>query len=655
MPRLRFLRCLLMLIAFALSHGYTGELGTILLHDPDLQQTGTSVRALLSEISGLELRSEHGLADLPPQWPDDETDPYEWVKAHRILGVDLVLRLSGTSGDGAVLSAYEFPSGILVGRLILSDARSGHVARFLAALPGRWSEEGFPFAPEEAGAILLTDTDNSERTARMLRAAALYGPVKILDPAAMTQDPCEWALAANERLGAMLTIFDGEIATLAYSFSRQQGSRAEIKLPYLPGRPELSCIRIHGGLPERINGISGNGVPGDSRIERLVANLLAHRRLNSEPPEGDRAEIARNYAELLYGIGADAPEKGWIALNYAGLLHDSGETDEAAVLFERADSGFVLHADTLGLIIAAVAAAQNAGVQSDWSSAEEHYLKALHYAGASGDRASEARITLDLAMTYELAGDVEKARRSYELASQKIADSGDPYSAAGLYEHLGQISRDNGELDRAGSYFTTLMTKSDELRSEPIRARAHFYIGTVALAGGRRTDALKSFSAAADLMEMLGDSLGLARVDHYLGILHTANGEKGAAMESYKSAIRRFERQRVYGDAVLSLRNLGELQAGDKSWDRAQNSYDRALELLPRGGETGMRASLIYLKGLAHLKQGRLKTGYEEVKRAIEISGGAVHGSAQESEAFLHKLEELIGEIQQIHEEAHSK
>ena len=57
---------------------------------------------------------------------------------------------------------------------------------------------------------------------------------------------------------------------------------------------------------------------------------------------------------------------------------------------------------------------------------------------------------------------------------------------------------------------------------------------------------------------------------------------------------------------------------------------------------------MTYSKGLAYVKRGQLRAGYNTLKKAIDLGGGTVNGNPEAEQAFLQKLETLIDDIEEL-------
>jgi tetratricopeptide (TPR) repeat protein len=183
-----------------------------------------------------------------------------------------------------------------------------------------------------------------------------------------------------------------------------------------------------------------------------------------------------------------------------------------------------------------------------------------------------------------------------------------------------------------------------ELRIEPAIARAYFQLGTLYFKLNELDKAKDYFLKAADYMEMLADTCGLAKVDNNLGAIYYQMEEWVDAQLRFESALRLED---VCGNLENILRcsvNFGDLRAQQRRWAEAQSYYDRALAIAKQFENKSLMASILYAKGLTHLKEGLLQIGYEELLQASNISGKSVHGEPEKEQAFLQRLRKLIGE-----------
>lgn len=196
--------------------------------------------------------------------------------------------------------------------------------------------------------------------------------------------------------------------------------------------------------------------------------------------------------------------------------------------------------------------------------------------------------------------------------------------------------------------FEAYLLAAQKMHSEPALARAHFQIGLTYFQDHQLLSALESFNKAMDLFELLGDQSGMARTDINLGQIKQQQGLLDEARSHYLAALHAAESKQDTATVIVCNTNLAELAILTKTWDEVQNRYDQALATARLLQNKNEQAEILYAKGLAHLKEGRLKTGYLELQQALELGGGAVRSDADTEKAFMKKLETLIGDIEGI-------
>jgi tetratricopeptide (TPR) repeat protein len=341
-------------------------------------------------------------------------------------------------------------------------------------------------------------------------------------------------------------------------------------------------------------------------------------------------------------------DKAWLWLNLAGLQQRLENTTQALACYRTADSLFQKAGVKSG---AAVSRLQMGKMMSDlknYEASRKEYGRAVDMLTAIPDSLSMVEALHRIAQMYELDNKPGEARSAYMKTAELYDRLHFSYESSRIYEHLGKLSREKADFGDALRQFDAYLVSANEMHNEPAMARAHFQLGMVCMQTNTWDTALEHFTKAMDLFEILGDSLGMSRADMNLGTIKRQKGELDEARSHYLSALSIAEARHDSSSILLANMNLAELSSIGRAWEDVQTHYDQALATAQLLNNVKEQANILYAKGLAHLKEGRLKTGYKELQQAIELAGGTVSGDAAKEQDFLRKLETIIGDIHNI-------
>jgi tetratricopeptide (TPR) repeat protein len=353
------------------------------------------------------------------------------------------------------------------------------------------------------------------------------------------------------------------------------------------------------------------------------------------------------YETLIAAAERDA-QKAWLWLNYASLQEHGALVEPALSSFKQADTLFVNEREFRGAGLARWHRALLFEKQKDHPAGRREWARAVQAFQIAGDSVSMAAAMKNIAVLFELDRQSAEARAVYMKTAEVYELLHEPFEAAQIYDHLGLAARSGDDSREAMKQFEAYLLAAQKMHSEPALARAHFQIGLTYFQDHQLLSALESFNKAMDLFELLGDQSGMARTDINLGQIKQQQGLLDEARSHYLAALHAAESKQDTATVIVCNTNLAELAILTKTWDEVQNRYDQALATARLLQNKNEQAEILYAKGLAHLKEGRLKTGYLELQQALELGGGAVRSDADTEKAFMKKLETLIGDIEGI-------
>ncbi len=648
-------------------------------------------------------------ARLGSKWrPDilESTDPFRLSHDNDSLQIDvLCFAIISKSDDKNLLTirTNEFLSGTTIEHIsvplkaiepeILKKALIPSLSAVLTSLRKDKTVLGFPLQAKERGLVVVADDLHSETLKSTIEqfvsqlspgtpsADDFIPRVKLLsfgdvdDP-----DEAEFDLGRkiNVTLHSSLVLFwhdsvDTNTSKNARIVFDQPGRSKKFVEQYAPLYPDSANLTTFSSnldsaeielLAGTILPITKSGYPrfkqyfADS-LDQFQVPLLMNVAMNShhiwvsDSTNPDRDSTRYMMAKLIYENlhqrkVKSASVKAWIDWNLGAFYRQNAQFDSAAIRLVSCDSLFAHSHDSLGLALTALEKARLANAQKDWSAAKTAYQSVLDFVSAQKDTFSSANVYSHLAMIAELEGDYDNAENYYQKSADLNDALNNTYGSFRIYGHLGELMRNVNQPAKSLEYLKTSLQKADEMHNEPVLARALYQLGTTSVILGLNDEAIQHFHDAAGYMEILGDSSGLARVDNKLGTIYLNRKEYEKAQSSYEAALHLAALRSDSSNMLQSLFNLGEMASEQKRWDFSQNHFDQALNIAKGMGNPRLVANVLYSKGLAHLKEGLLRNGYDEVKEAIDMTNGSVHGTPEESRAFLTKIKALMGDMQEL-------
>ena len=632
-----------------------------------------------SLIAHLDEPLQHDFADL--------YEPFSLLRLNQnihvrgLLFCDLVKRRAGAQ---ITVTLLEFPSGVLVARdsMVIRQQQVPPVHEIITPMLTRFSAAdpviGTPFSAQEQGMVILSgdlgDTlhfDQCQGFWGHLRAEESQRPLRLKivsrhQAPSIEQSLCEQAVELIRRSNAAyvleLSLHDHQTLVEVWLPERENPKTPleEAAFPVYPALEELRCVQgladsntavmINAALmamPER----PADRIASSYWIEQPVLAFHAGFRLHEAAARAQHpirpdilSQIQRLYNAVL-SVRASKSLSAWTHLELGALFNGAGHYQEAEECLLRAETFFGPLPDKEGLILSRIELAKAYTALEEWTSARQSFDRLYHSPADSGLQAFAMQ---RIAALFEKENRADDAVHAYHVAARINQRIGRPYDAAMIYQRLGQLMREKNRLELSTAYLDTFLTQAQAMASEPALARAHFQSGLTRLARGERSTALNHFLKACDYMELLGDMNGVARADLNIGAIYWQMGDSLQARQRYLAALKQATLNGDSAIVLMSTVNLADIHLANGKWDQAQQFLDRALFIAESKNDTHERAKISYAKGLAYLKEGRLRDGYSQIKGAMALGGGTISGDIEKEQAFLRKLQSLIGDIETI-------
>ncbi|MBN1316239.1 MAG: tetratricopeptide repeat protein [Anaerolineales bacterium] len=130
--------------------------------------------------------------------------------------------------------------------------------------------------------------------------------------------------------------------------------------------------------------------------------------------------------------------------------------------------------------------------------------------------------------------------------------------AADLYDTLGVIQRDMGDLKEATTYHRQSLALREEQDDRPGIAKTCNNLAAVSWLQGKLSEALDYFQRSLSISEKIGHSAGMASVYNNIGLIYFSKDEFDSAIENYQKGLALFDRIGNQQGIALAYGNLGE-------------------------------------------------------------------------------------------------
>ena len=188
--------------------------------------------------------------------------------------------------------------------------------------------------------------------------------------------------------------------------------------------------------------------------------------------------------------------------NYAALLHDLGDTTQAAEMYRRAREQHLTEGDRSRATIALVNAATVVDEDGRIDAAASMYRQAADEARADGLQSIEAAAMSNLGlMLSQDAGRAEEAERILDDARSLATDVGDGMTAAGATLHLAQVQHSRGDLAGAEEGMRAARLAYEEIESRDGQIVALAELAKVVRDRGRDAESFDIAESALALVE----------------------------------------------------------------------------------------------------------------------------------------------------------
>ncbi|MFC0678933.1 tetratricopeptide repeat protein [Lysobacter korlensis] len=561
-----------------------------LLDPPQRVALGAQLREALGAAPGLAVvdqdRTYQALRQLDPTG-STQVDP---DALQRIVGADRALRVSLAPGpDGMVATAVLQRTGLAPASVTATGADPAAALRNLLAQPAlvrALGTESLPplSAPESAEALTAygagLQARREDRPADALQRFA----------AATTAAP-EFGYGWLAQAEAASAIGEQDAAFDAL----ERGLRAADTPPALQRRLQAELAMLEGDAPTAAAQWRQQlqATPDDTFAELNLARAL-----------GGGGDFPAAIAALQKLVERDPNDpRAWFELGKFSILHGEAQraVDDhlvrALVLYKRSGNRFG-EAETVN----ALGIGYNRLGQVD--DAEEQFRKAVELREALGNRRGLATSLRNLGNVLALSGRFDEAAQRFEQARALHAELGDQEGLAAVENELGLLAEERGDYAGALTAFRRALKLWQQIGHKAGIAKALNDIGFVQYQLGAYDDAQAYLVQSTNAYEAIGDRTGQIRTQQNLGQLAIARGQWDEARRQLQASLESAERNQMYEEAAVSLRNLAELELLQGHLDVSLRNAARAEALFEQRGDARGRVDAALLRVQALLAAG---------------------------------------------------
>ncbi|MBN1480820.1 hypothetical protein JXA70_11145 [candidate division KSB1 bacterium] len=551
------------------------------------------------------------------------------------------------------VEAVEFPSDVFLEELTIPlSLHPDDVAVILNQLESfvdliQWKRQwwGYSFHAMEKGILCLTDDVKLPRLLNTLRgtirAQSILSTYKQneLRSKVLYFDYEEWPLSQESadsllrqtNAQALFTFTQQRDTTFLY-FPTKVGRVSALEnslplwLPY-PGFQRFSIdadssygFSLGNGLfPQTYGAIRqllSRWQQGDAARSLLLKNIQSIQNSQIALSTDDRRTLAELYQALAALYSESDREFGWIKLNHAALLKEMEQLEASLNASQAAFDNFQQFMNSYGRLFALLQAGATLEKLGHLDRAVETFGNALTFSQAIADEHTTAQIYFHLGSIKFSENKLIEAWDFFDSSADNFLQVGDTLRVVQLYTKLGDLMRQSNFLIKSQEYLERSVAFSRYLNDDRERADASYHLAVTLKERGEVDAALEYFQIAGDLMEILSDSIGLANSEEHIGDILFDRKQWIDAQQHFEYAARFYKYVPDIEGIIRSLIKSADAAVNRMRWMRAQSDYEEALQFATLYEKRDWISIILYKKGLAHVREGQLALGQEELELA---------------------------------------
>jgi len=264
-------------------------------------------------------------------------------------------------------------------------------------------------------------------------------------------------------------------------------------------------------------------------------------------------------------------------------------------------------------------------LKGEFADAGQSLEEAASLARQHGAKSHLARVLGGLGKVKQAKGDYDGALQILEEAASTAQEAGVPRERLRALTTLARVHFFKGQIPQTVEVFTRALHVAREHDLEAFQAECQSFLGYLyTLDPVRQNEGLAMLQEALTIHQATGNKIGLNDTLMHLGNAYQSLGRFAEAKECYLNCQQINSEIGQHDEEVFSLLNLGIVgqQMGDFS--EALELSSQALELVQKLGSRYPESIALALVGYGHLVQGRVRTAWEHIDRAVAIAD-AIH------------------------------
>lgn len=153
-------------------------------------------------------------------------------------------------------------------------------------------------------------------------------------------------------------------------------------------------------------------------------------------------------------------------------------------------------------------------------SAKLYCDRQISLAKKSDNVKNEGIAYLGLAKIYMVEGILDSSLKYYQVSLSLHEEAGNTYSLIMTKIEIGSTFLNNGEYEKADSFFTKGLELAEEYHYTDLQATGYFYLGQLSFTKQKYQEAIKLYQKALKIYEELADDYGLSNVHSVIATIY---------------------------------------------------------------------------------------------------------------------------------------
>ena len=280
--------------------------------------------------------------------------------------------------------------------------------------------------------------------------------------------------------------------------------------------------------------------------QRLVERFLRFAKANAKPTAAELNALESEKDNVLAALNVAFDSKDWesvmkIVLAFGQFLYIHGYWEEAIRSGEQALKAAHDSAVKANIAVFAHNMAIIFQMRGELEEARQLYNDSLEIERKIGNRSGIATTLHELGRLAQDQGEIEEARRLYNESLEIHKKLGDQSGIAIGLHQLGMISLDEEDLAGAENLFNQSLIILRKLGDKKNISQCLESIGKLRVAQGRFTEARSLFDKSLEMAQALGAKSLIGSVKRSLGLVAEKQGKKTEAGRLFREALSIFE------------------------------------------------------------------------------------------------------------------